>query len=161
SVWHTSKSDPIAALLLDLESSENNLPSCGPSCYCAVEDISARASTSSAQEASSQFFDARIRYGHRIMAVMQKISIGSRLSAVLIGKDGLDITLSSYEELNGEQIWQNTPLLSVLGKQLALPPRNVKKMAYYKNMTAQFFQLIKWWEVPTRKVVAVVLRFCD
>ncbi|KAK6048750.1 hypothetical protein COOONC_13745, partial [Cooperia oncophora] len=70
------------------------------------------------------------------------MSIGSRLSAILVGKDGLDITLSSYEELNGEQFWQNTPLLSVLGKQLALPPRSIKKMAYYKNITDQFFQLL-------------------
>ncbi|VDL70498.1 unnamed protein product [Nippostrongylus brasiliensis] len=54
-------------------------------------------------------------------------SIGSRLSAVLLGKNGLEITLSSYESISGEQMWQNTHLLFVLGKQFALPPRKMKK----------------------------------
>ncbi|XGW18797.1 hypothetical protein V3C99_002971 [Haemonchus contortus] len=309
SVWHASKSDPIAALLLDLESSENNLPTCDPSCHCTLDDIRTKASTSSAQDANSQFFDARLRYGHKLIAVMQKvadelnelkkqddsksalvsvkhvsllsssfqfliltcispyldkgvgvplqlrsqvirswekcagdlefrkneltrtgecivkllncndavraellrkyfsdiicvfeqlndfgknslsaayeellssappqllmstflglvkpraatdktpswftIAIGSHLSKILIGNDGLYITLSSYEELNGDGIWQNTHLLSVLGKQFALPPRNMKKMVYYKNITAQFFRLIYNEKFPREKL---------
>ncbi|KAK6742487.1 hypothetical protein RB195_010011 [Necator americanus] len=70
------------------------------------------------------------------------ISIGSQLSAILVSKNGLSVTLSSYEEINGEQFWDNTPLLSALAKQLALPPRNSMKMSYYRNIVSQFTHII-------------------
>lgn len=44
---------------------------------------------------------------------------------------------------DGDQFWQNTHLLSVFGRQLALPPRNIKRMLYYKNITNQFLLLIR------------------
>ncbi|EYB86841.1 hypothetical protein Y032_0272g929 [Ancylostoma ceylanicum] len=71
------------------------------------------------------------------------LSIGSRLSRILVAKNGLGITLSSYEKINGDQLWQNTPFLSTFAKQLALPPKNGRKMAYYENIASQFIQLIR------------------
>ncbi|KJH48820.1 HEAT repeat protein [Dictyocaulus viviparus] len=89
------------------------------------------------------------------------ISVGSRLSAILMGKNGLDITLSAYEEISNGQFWDNTPLLSDLGKQMALPPRNVKKTAYYKNITSQFLGLVNSGKICREKVVVLFSLFAE
>ncbi|RCN27006.1 hypothetical protein ANCCAN_27266 [Ancylostoma caninum] len=89
------------------------------------------------------------------------LSIGSRLSKILVARNGLGITLSSYEEINGNQLWQNTPFLSTFAKQLALPPRNSRKMAYYENVASQFIQLIKDGKFPRENVSVLFSMFAE
>ncbi|CAJ0598113.1 unnamed protein product [Cylicocyclus nassatus] len=89
------------------------------------------------------------------------LSIGSRLTNILMAKGGLGVTLSSYEEINGEHFWQNTPFLTSLAKQFALPPKKSKKMSYYRNMTAQFIELITTAKFSRTKVAALFSMFVE
>ncbi|KHJ96987.1 hypothetical protein OESDEN_03047 [Oesophagostomum dentatum] len=62
---------------------------------------------------------------------------------------------------DGEQFWQNAPFLSSLAKQFVLPPRNCKRMAYYRNITSQFIEIIRVEDLSRAKVGALFSMFAE
>ncbi|KIH66477.1 hypothetical protein ANCDUO_03199 [Ancylostoma duodenale] len=55
----------------------------------------------------------------------------------------------------------NTPFLSTFAKQLALPPKNSRKMAYYENVASQFIQLIREGKFSRENVSVLFSMFAE
>ncbi|KAJ1370741.1 hypothetical protein KIN20_032541 [Parelaphostrongylus tenuis] len=66
-----------------------------------------------------------------------------------------------FIEISNGQFWDNTHLVTVLGKKLSLPPRSTKRMIYYKNISDQFFELLNSGKFSRKKVSLLFSLFCE